>query len=141
MGEAHGSDGTDQVDPDGVDPGAVAPDGRAHARRRWPLLLVIGGLLAALYPLADAAPSDRNVEIRIADPRVAAVELTWLRDGEAHRHTELHFFDGAPATVSDPLALHDGAYQLGLVVERAGSREHSTRRIDEIGRVSCRERV
>ncbi len=110
----------------------MTDDGEHDARRRrWPLLLLAVGAVAAAVLFLSGSPHQHAIELRVAKPgTVRGLQLSW-RDGagELLRSRELRFGDGgAPRRIDASLTAADGRVELVVQVERAGVPPRTHRR-------------
>jgi hypothetical protein len=91
----------------------------AQNRRRLAPLVLVGGVALVLGPLADAAPRETSLRLRLADPgAVREVGLSVFDAGEPVLGLRLPFTRGAPPRIDESLDLPPGRYELHIDVTR-----------------------
>jgi hypothetical protein len=93
------------------------------AKKRWPVMVLAAGGVAALIAFRQAAPSERIVTLRLEHPeRIRSIELTWIDgDGDPVGSSRFSFATGAPRELTTKVRARDGDYRAQLLVERSGS--------------------
>jgi hypothetical protein len=85
------------------------------------LLLVVGVAAIGIF-FVRSLPRDVTLVYALdAPPTVRAIEVEVRRGSDVLRHAEYRFPGGAPAQVSQPVRLPDGAYDLSVRVSREGA--------------------
>jgi hypothetical protein len=83
----------------------------AQNRRRVAPLVLVGGVVLVFGPLADAAPRETSLRLRLAEPgAVREVGLSVLEAGEPVLGLRLPFARGAPPRIDESLDLPPGRY-------------------------------
>ncbi len=96
-----------------------ALDWLARHRRRLTPLVLVGGVALVAGPLADAAPRETSVRLRLAEPgAVREVGLSVFEGGEPVLGLRLPYARGAPARIDESLDLPPGRYELRIDVTR-----------------------
>jgi hypothetical protein len=91
----------------------------AQNRRRVAPLVLVGGVVLVFGPLADAAPRETSLRLRLAEPgAVREVGLSVLEAGEPVLGLRLPFARGAPPRIDESLDLPPGRYELHIDVTR-----------------------
>jgi hypothetical protein len=91
----------------------------AQNRRRLAPLVLVGGVALVLGPLAEVAPRETSVRLRLAEPdAVREVGLSVLEAGEPVLGLRLPFARGAPPRIDESLDLPPGRYELHIDVTR-----------------------
>jgi hypothetical protein len=101
-------------------------------RRRLAPLVLVAGAVAVGFVVKPAIPSDRRVDLRLADrSSIESVELLWLDDEQQPvRRTVLSFRDSPPpATIGTDLRVPDGDYRLLITVHRPSGSQEIERRV------------
>lgn len=120
------------------DPQNDEPDVAAPSRRpRWAVLLMIGGAVLSLAPLAKKWPQEHRIDFRIEDGAkdVTRLSVDWTRiddDGNAEvvRGSSRSFELGkAPEIVNVTVDLPSGSYALDIRVEHADRVDAIERRV------------
>ena len=112
------------------------PPAEPLPRRRWPILILIAGLLVAGLPLWRKVPQDRDVHLDLEGP-VESLELVWFAGDDAIRQSVMSFQRTAPPRrVTTRVSVPDGQYRLELRIDRGETVEDSVRNIDFTGGVT-----
>lgn len=131
----------EQISPDEPSnevPSSEEPSIPAPARRpRWAVLLLIGGAVLSLAPLAKKWPHEHRIDFRIEDGAkdVTRLGVDWTRiddDGNAEvvRGSSRSFELGqAPEIVNVTVNLPNGSYALDIRVEHADHVDVIERRV------------
>jgi len=95
---------------------------RSRWRRFAPVIVALGAA-AALSQLVPHWPHERQIELRLDHPAsVTAVEVAWLRNGDAVQGGSWRFAQGAaPPSLTTTIRLPNGAYDVDIEVERSGA--------------------
>lgn len=111
---------------------AGTPSGPQPRARRYALLLLVAGAIAAGATLMPHLPHERRLALRLEDAKhIVGVEfsVTRLGDGDPLQGGAFHFAEGtAPAAVETTVNLPDGKYDLEVTVEDAAGKR-SFRRV------------